>query len=101
MKATFNFGLLLVVIVMTGQPSSVALCETQQESARVYNQNTETTVKGTVEQSKQPIFQAVVQARKHTKSRAAQFVLTSRLTGHLCGVFGSVLVSGIQRRKIR
>ena len=53
MKATFNSSLLLVVIVMTCHPSSVALCQgTEQETARLYNQNAETTVKGTVEQVK-------------------------------------------------
>ena len=53
MKATFNFSLLLVVIVMMGQPSSVAFGQgTEQERAGVYNQNAETIVKGTVEQVK-------------------------------------------------
>ena len=47
MKATFNRGLLLVVIVMTGLPSSVALCQGTERG--VYNPGTETTVKGTVE----------------------------------------------------
>ena len=53
MKATFNFSVLLVVIVMMGQPSSVAFGQgTEQERAGVYNQNAETIVKGTVEQVK-------------------------------------------------
>ena len=49
MKARFNLCLLLLVILMTSQLGSVAL---SQESGRapVYNQNTETTIKGTVEQ---------------------------------------------------
>src|SRR5499427_778142 len=45
MKATFNFALFFVVIVVTG---SVALCQ-EQGLAGVYNPSTETTVKGTVE----------------------------------------------------
>jgi len=46
MKATFNFALFFVVIVVTG---SVALCQ-EQGLAGVYNPSTETTVKGTIEQ---------------------------------------------------
>jgi hypothetical protein len=48
MKATFNFALFLVVIVVMG---SVTLCR-GQESAGVYDPSTETTVKGTIEQVK-------------------------------------------------
>ncbi|HEY2487200.1 MAG TPA: hypothetical protein VGI36_18810 [Candidatus Binataceae bacterium] len=51
MKAIFNLYLLLVVVVMTGQPGSVALCQ-EQGSAHLYNQGTETTIKGTVEEVK-------------------------------------------------
>lgn len=51
MKARLNFGLLLVVIVMAAQPGSVALCQ-EEGSARLYNQGTETTIKGTVEEVK-------------------------------------------------
>ena len=51
MKTTFNLCLLLVVIVMIGQPGSVAFCQ-EQEGARLYDQNTETTIKGTVEEVK-------------------------------------------------
>jgi len=46
MKATFNFALFFVVMVVT---SSVALCQ-EQGLAGVYNPSTETTVKGTIEQ---------------------------------------------------
>ena len=49
MRATFNGGLLLVVIVMTGLSSSVALCQGTERGRGVYNPGTETTVKGTVE----------------------------------------------------
>lgn len=49
MKARFNLCLLLVVIMMTSQLGSVALSQ-EQEGARPYDQNTETTIKGTVEQ---------------------------------------------------
>ena len=48
MKATYNFALFFVVIVVTG---SVALGQ-EQGSAGVYNPSTETTVKGTIEQVK-------------------------------------------------
>jgi hypothetical protein len=48
MKATFNFALFFVMIVVMG---SVALCQ-EQGSAGVYNPRTETTVKGTIEQVK-------------------------------------------------
>src|SRR5262249_5589047 len=51
MKATFNVCLLLGVIVMIAQLGSVAFCQ-EQETARLYNQNTETSIKGTVEQVK-------------------------------------------------
>jgi len=49
MKATFHRGLLLVVILMTGLPSLVALCQGTERERGVYNSATETTVKGTVE----------------------------------------------------
>ena len=48
MKATYNFALFFVVIMVTG---SVALGQ-EQGSAGVYNPSTETTVKGTIEQVK-------------------------------------------------
>jgi hypothetical protein len=51
MKATLKVFLLLGVIVMTGQLGSIALCQSQGRD-RLYNQNTETTIKGTVEQVK-------------------------------------------------
>jgi len=66
MKATFTVCVLLAVIMMTGQLGSVALCQ-EQERARLYNQNTETTIKGTVEQVKTaylPGGGASAQARK-------------------------------------
>ena len=48
MKATYNFALFFVVIVVTGY---VAPCQ-GQSSADVYNPSTEITVKGTIEQVK-------------------------------------------------